>query len=115
MSVVSRPLTLASLQCPDGARRVFTYQADVACTKREARWGVRRVAWGVNYVLPRTVREADFSTLCILSSKWMRERVAVLICLGWTVVLTLPRNTFSSERPAALQVHPDVHFRQKLK
>ena len=30
-----RPLTLASMQCRDGARRVFTDQAGIACTKRE--------------------------------------------------------------------------------
>ena len=35
---------LASLQYWDGARRVFTEQADVACTKREAPRGVGRVA-----------------------------------------------------------------------
>ena len=28
--------TVASLPCRDGARRVFTDQADIACTKREA-------------------------------------------------------------------------------
>ena len=28
-------MTLASLLCRDGARRVFTNQADIACTKRE--------------------------------------------------------------------------------
>ena len=32
---------LASLQCRDGARRVFTDQADIANTKRAAPWGVR--------------------------------------------------------------------------
>ena len=31
-----RPETLASLVCRDGARWVFTDQADTACTKREA-------------------------------------------------------------------------------
>ena len=35
IAVVLRPLTLASLHCQDGERRVFTDQADIACTKRE--------------------------------------------------------------------------------
>ena len=34
--VVVRPQTLASLQCRDGARRVFIDQAEIACTKRES-------------------------------------------------------------------------------
>ena len=36
MAVVVWPQTLASLQCRDGACRVFADQADIACTKREA-------------------------------------------------------------------------------
>ena len=32
---------LATLQCRDGARRVFTDQADIACTKRERGRGQR--------------------------------------------------------------------------
>ena len=48
---------LASLQCRDGARRVFTDQADIASTKREAPWGVRRVAWRVSCI--RSACEAD--------------------------------------------------------
>ena len=43
MAVVVSPYTLASLQCRDGARRVFTGQADIACTKREAPLGARQV------------------------------------------------------------------------
>ena len=35
MVVVVWQETLASLQCRDGARRVFSDQADTACTKRE--------------------------------------------------------------------------------
>ena len=31
-----RPLTLAPIQCREGERRVFTDQADIALTKREA-------------------------------------------------------------------------------
>ena len=46
--------------CRDGARRVFTDQADIAFTKREAPWGVGRVAWRVSCILLRTVFEADF-------------------------------------------------------
>ena len=34
MAVVVWPQTLASLLCRDGARRVFTNQADIGCTKR---------------------------------------------------------------------------------
>ena len=37
MVVVVWPWTLASLHCRDGARRVFTTQADIACTKREVK------------------------------------------------------------------------------
>ena len=33
IAVVITPSTLASLQCRDGARPVFTEQADIACTK----------------------------------------------------------------------------------
>ena len=40
MAVVLRPQTLPSLLCRDGARRVFTDQANIACTKREAPRGV---------------------------------------------------------------------------
>ena len=36
MAVVVWPLTLAPLQSRDGACRVFTDQANIACTKREA-------------------------------------------------------------------------------
>ena len=39
IAVVLIPLTLASLQCQDGARRVLTDQADIACTKREGGGG----------------------------------------------------------------------------
>ena len=46
MTVVLRPLTLA---CRNGPHPVFTDQAKVAaCTKRQAPWGVRRVAWTVS-------------------------------------------------------------------
>ena len=34
--VLAWPYTLVSLQCRAGALRVFTDQADIACTKREA-------------------------------------------------------------------------------
>ena len=45
MPVILGTEALASLQCRDGARRVvFTDQAGIAFTKREAPWGVRRVA-----------------------------------------------------------------------
>ena len=37
-------MTIDSRMCWDGERRVFTNQADIACTKREAPEGVRRVA-----------------------------------------------------------------------
>ena len=33
--VVIRPLALAFLQSRGGARRIFTDQAEIACTKRE--------------------------------------------------------------------------------
>ena len=48
-------------QCRDGVRRVSTDQADIACTKREAPWGVRRVALRVSCILLilRTACEAD--------------------------------------------------------
>ena len=36
IAVVLRPLTLATLQCRDEARQVFTDQANRACTKHEA-------------------------------------------------------------------------------
>ena len=36
VAVVVPPLTLASLQCRDGARQLFIDQAGIACTKREA-------------------------------------------------------------------------------
>ena len=49
----------------------FTNQADIACAKREVPWGVRRVAWRVNCILPRTARKMDFGTLCLLSCLWM--------------------------------------------
>lgn len=35
--VVLRPYTIASLPCPDGARWVFTHQAENACAKRGGR------------------------------------------------------------------------------
>ena len=39
-----RTIESQSIQCRDGARRVFTYQADIfASTKREAPLGVARV------------------------------------------------------------------------
>ena len=37
-------IALASLKCPDGERPVSTDQTHIACTKREALSGVRRVA-----------------------------------------------------------------------
>ena len=40
MAVVVSPETLACLQCQDATRWVFTDQADLACTKRKAPWGV---------------------------------------------------------------------------
>ena len=40
VAVISRPLTLALLQCRNGARPVVTDQADIASTKREAPWVV---------------------------------------------------------------------------
>ena len=43
----------------DGARRVFTDQAGIACTKRKSPWGVRRVASRVSCILLRTACEAD--------------------------------------------------------
>ena len=45
------------------------HRADIACTKREAPSGVRRVACRVNNTLPRTACEADFGTLCVLSCR----------------------------------------------
>ena len=60
MAVVVQPYTLASLQRRDGGNRILTDQAYIACTKREVPWGVRRVAWRVNCIPTRTVREADF-------------------------------------------------------
>ena len=36
MTIVVCGVTLASLQCRDGACRVLTDEADIACTKREA-------------------------------------------------------------------------------
>ena len=36
MAVFLRPLTFTSPRCRDGARCVFTNQAGIACTKREA-------------------------------------------------------------------------------
>ena len=44
IAVVAWPQTLPSLYCRDGARRVFTDQADIGSTKREAPCGVQRVA-----------------------------------------------------------------------
>ena len=41
MAAVVSPQTLESLQYRDGARRVFTDQAGIICTKREAPWSVR--------------------------------------------------------------------------
>ena len=35
---------IPTVQCRDGARRVFTNQADIACPKREAPLGVGQVA-----------------------------------------------------------------------
>ena len=55
--VVVRLETLASLQCRDGLRRVPTDQADIACTKREASTGVRRVG-GNTYVYIQGARSA---------------------------------------------------------
>ena len=43
ITVVVRPLTLATPQCRDEARRVNTDQGNIAGTKREAPSGVRRV------------------------------------------------------------------------
>ena len=68
MAVIRRgSQTLASLQCRDGARRVFTDQADNACTKREL--AVRCSASRVDDEprLPRTTCEADTGTLCVRS------------------------------------------------
>ena len=62
-------LILASLQCRDGARRVFTDQADIASTNRETPWGVRRIAGRVSCILLRTACEADF-----LAYGWQRRR-----------------------------------------
>ena len=58
-------LILAPLQCRDGARRVFTDQAGVACAKREAPCEARRVACMVGCIV--TTCQADFGTLCLLS------------------------------------------------
>ena len=44
---------------PGGARRVFTDQAGIVCTKREAPWVVRQVAWRVSCTLQTTASEAD--------------------------------------------------------
>ena len=44
-------IDLAPLQRQDSARRVFTDQADIACTKSEALCGVRRVARRVSGIL----------------------------------------------------------------
>ena len=38
MAVIVRSWTLASLKCRDGARRVVTDQADVACTMGDGLW-----------------------------------------------------------------------------
>ena len=57
---------------PDGARSVSTDQADLACTKREAPRGVRRVAGRDELHAPylETTCEAEFHTLCVLPCPW---------------------------------------------
>ena len=47
------------LYCRDGARRGFTDQEDMACTKCKAPQGVRRVACRVSCILIITTYEAD--------------------------------------------------------
>ena len=46
----------------------FTDQACIACTKREAPWGVWWVAWGMSCIILWATCEADFRTLCALSA-----------------------------------------------
>ena len=80
MTVVVWPWTLASLQCRDGARRVFTDHADIVCIKREAPWGVRRIEWRVSYILLRTACEADFGTFMrIFFAYWWQHRNNVFV------------------------------------
>ena len=92
MAVVLRPLTLAHLQCRDGPRWIFTDQADIACTKREAPGGVRRVARRMSCILLRTTGGADSRASCVLSC----YRTTAFICFLGCVATS--RNMKGQER-----------------
>ena len=62
----------APLRCRDGACRVFTAQSDISCTgaKRREMFGESQEGFEP-HANETTTCEADFRTLCVLSSIWM--------------------------------------------
>ena len=77
-------MTLASRRCRDGARRVFTDQADIACTKREAPWGVPASPMkGELHAAKNHFREADLGTCAYFLVYWRPASNKPVCFLAW--------------------------------
>ena len=61
------------------ARRLFTDQADIPCTKRDVPLGTRRVTRTVSYVLQITTCAANLGTLCVFFLLWTTASIFLVV------------------------------------